>query len=174
MKTRYFGFAAIVLLQACSTASTSEVNVVHAVEPTAKVECKPIASFLARYTQDQKIYRWEDEEGNVYYGDSLPPESAEKPESPGSGQAEKPEDVITVKQLLEGPSLAQCRTKDLYVRNLRHELACLKVAADLTEGKEDKEDHEYVLQKIRATRQVIERYQEDFSGSGENPCLSSN
>ena len=100
MKTRYFGFAAIVVLQACSTASTSEVNVEHAVEPTAKVECKPIASFLARYTQDLKIYRWEDEE--------------------------------------------------------------------------DKEDHEFVLQKIRDTRQVIERYEEDFTGSGEDSCLSSN
>ena len=168
MKTRYFGFAAIVVLQACSTVSTSEVNAVHTVESTAIVECKPIALFLARYTQDQKVYRWEDEEGNVYFGDSPPPESVENVESPGSGEAEEPEDVITVEQLLDKSSPTRCRIIELQVRNLRHRLACLKVAAYLTE---DKGDKEHLLLKIHDTKQVIERPQGKFVDFGETSCV---
>jgi len=28
---------------------------------------------------EQKVFRWEDDEGNVYYGDSIPAEYAERP-----------------------------------------------------------------------------------------------
>ena len=29
--------------------------------------------------EEQKVYKWEDSEGNVYYGDSIPAEFAERP-----------------------------------------------------------------------------------------------
>ncbi len=35
------------------------------------------SSVFAR--DEQKVFRWEDDEGNVYYGDSIPPEYAERP-----------------------------------------------------------------------------------------------
>lgn len=34
---------------------------------------------LAVAGEEQKVYKWEDAEGNVYYGDSIPPEFAERP-----------------------------------------------------------------------------------------------
>lgn len=37
------------------------------------------SSAMAR--DDQKVYKWEDEDGNVYYGDSIPPEFAERPKN---------------------------------------------------------------------------------------------
>ena len=29
--------------------------------------------------EEAKVYKWTDEEGNVYYGDSVPPQYAERP-----------------------------------------------------------------------------------------------
>ena len=55
MKPRHLGFAVIVVLQACTTAPTSEVSAVRTVETTAEGECQI------------RAFRWTDEEGNVFY-----------------------------------------------------------------------------------------------------------
>ena len=80
MKTPYFGFAAIAALQACSTAPASELGVVQAEEPSAAVLC---------LDDGRSVYKWTDEEGNVYFGDRLPPGFVDRPKSEAERSAEQ-------------------------------------------------------------------------------------
>jgi hypothetical protein len=93
MKPRQLGFAIIVVLQACSTAPTSEVSAVKTVETTAEGECQIGA------------YRWTDEEGNLFYGVS--------PQSEGSAEQIDAERLANQLQLCcDGQLIASNRCSD--------------------------------------------------------------
>jgi hypothetical protein len=58
---------------------------------------------LAR--EESKVYRWTDEDGNVYYGDSIPPEYAERPKEVLN------EHAVTVQEL-EGKKTAEQKEQE--------------------------------------------------------------
>ena len=55
--------------------------------------------------EESKVYRWTDEEGNVYYGDSVPPEYAERPKKVLN------EHAVTVQEL-EGKKTAEQKEQE--------------------------------------------------------------
>lgn len=57
-------------------------------------------AFQAHAREESKVYKWTDEDGNVYYGDSIPPEFAERPKERLN------EHAVTVEEL-EGKKTAE-------------------------------------------------------------------
>ena len=163
MKTWFFGFAAIVVLQACSNAPTSEVNEVQNFGGVCET----------------KVYKWTDEEGTVHYGDSLPADSSNKPNPPDSGQVDMPQceggDELALEEFArarENPRReesfrAQMRVTELYLQNLQNRLAHLEDAVDATK------DNESLLNEIRETKQEIARLQPWVLRNGKDPSLST-
>lgn len=59
---------------------------------------------VSAFAEEKEVYKWEDEEGNVYYGDSIPPEFAERPKTVLNDQGVKVDELEgkkTAEQLAE-------------------------------------------------------------------------
>jgi hypothetical protein len=86
MICRHFvGLVAITILQACSTTSVPEATSVTIVEDMAENSYRSHETLPGSggcrvdvQSNPRQIYKWVDEEGNIYYGDSVPPEFADK------------------------------------------------------------------------------------------------
>jgi hypothetical protein len=131
MKIRYFAIAVLVALQACSTAPTFEENSVQTVEATAAVACKPT------------IYSWTDENGTVSYGDSIPPNIANKLDRSHSARGDKP---ICVKPSRKDTLTEECRVVEQNLQNLQRRVADLEAALDAMA------DNEGLLEEIDEAR----------------------
>jgi len=128
MNIRHLGLLAIIFLHACSTTPALDENAVITVEDTAETSSRshiqPPDSDDCRFyvrSTPQKVYRWVDKDGAVYYGDSIPAEYAKKPnqaaddqeisrdELPGRKSAEQLEAEI-IARYLEVPEELQRRS----------------------------------------------------------------
>lgn len=81
------GLVVVTILQACSTTSVPEATSATIAEDTADSGCgsrrmlpKSDRCCVDVQSIPQRVYRWVDKEGNIYYGDSVPTEYADKAE----------------------------------------------------------------------------------------------
>jgi hypothetical protein len=170
VKIRYFAILVIACLQACSAASRSEESSAQPLKGIATSNCQYYLPHQVPGAQHEHVYRWTDTDGNVHYGDSIPPEYAEPPMDPKQVIAVaqelqeqvdqllfeayllKPED----RDLMQGDRRAeilseQAHATELKLRNLERRLAALEVAEEIPECKE------LLRQKILVVHYSIEK-----------------
>jgi len=179
MTCRHFlGLVAITILQACSTTSAAEATSATIVEDTAENSCRSHETLPGSggcrvdvQSNPRQTYKWVDKEGNIYYGDCVPPEFADKAKDVLIDQWPFASCSIDGEYFCGSGYcaelfLARARVIELYIIKLFLRLADLQDEAKCCMPYNSDPNapmiEESLIQDIRDTRETIKRHQADL------------